>query len=265
MGEVWRARHRLLARPAAIELIRRLATAPIVGSEAASRFEREAQAIASLRSPHTVDLFDFVIADDGTFYYVMELLEGLDAERIVNKFGPMPVGRVIHVICQLCHSLSEAESISLVHRDVKPANIILCHYGEDYDFVKVLDFGIVKAIEEPGTAGGSPRPAIDGLWVSFTPSIDRQSSFCMVLATDGEDISGMLVAFPRGRNQNYHQPRQVRVDDFAGSVSWRSRVIAWERFRETRVVCYRQGYAVLDQTSPTRRFGGAQLPAGTHR
>jgi len=156
MGEVWRARHRLLARPAAIKLIRPLAATPIIGSEAASRFEREAQAIASLRSPHTVDLFDFGIADDGTFYYVMELLDGLDAERIVNKFGPMPAGRVIHVICQVCHSLSEAESISLVHRDIKPANIVLCRYGEDYDFVKVLDFGIVKAIDQPGTAEGAP-------------------------------------------------------------------------------------------------------------
>jgi eukaryotic-like serine/threonine-protein kinase len=156
MGEVWRARHRLLARPAAIKLIRPLAAPSIIGSEATRRFEREAQAIASLRSPHTVDLFDFGITDDGTFYYVMELLEGLDAEQIVNKFGPMPVGRVIHVIRQVCHSLSEAESISLVHRDIKPANIVLCRYGEDYDFVKVLDFGIVKAIQEPGTAEEAP-------------------------------------------------------------------------------------------------------------
>jgi eukaryotic-like serine/threonine-protein kinase len=159
MGEVWRARHRLLARPAAIKLIRPPAAPSIVGSEAASRFEREAQAIASLRSPHTVDLFDFGIADDGTFYYVMELLDGLDAERIVNQFGPMPAARVIHVIRQVCHSLSEAESISLVHRDIKPANIILCRYGEDYDFVKVLDFGIVKAIQEPGTAEGASTVA----------------------------------------------------------------------------------------------------------
>jgi serine/threonine-protein kinase len=154
MGEVWRARHRLLARPAAIKLIRPLAGPSIIGSEAASRFEREAQAIASLRSPHTVNLFDFGVADDGTFYYVMELLDGLDTERIVNKFGPMPAGRVIHVIRQVCHSLSEAESISLVHRDIKPANVVLCRYGEDYDFVKVLDFGIVKMIHEPGTADG---------------------------------------------------------------------------------------------------------------
>ena len=158
MGEVWRARHRLLARPAAIKLIRPPAAPSIVGSEAASRFEREAQAIASLRSPHTVNLFDFGIADDGTFYYVMELLDGLDAERIVKRFGPMPAGRVIHVIRQVCHSLSEAESISLVHRDIKPANIILCRYGEDYDFVKVLDFGIAKAIHEPGTSEAAATP-----------------------------------------------------------------------------------------------------------
>jgi serine/threonine protein kinase len=149
MGEVWRARHRLLARSAAIKLIRPCGAPAVFQSEAARRFEREAQAIASLRSPHTVDLFDFGVADDGTFYYVMELLEGLDAEQVVKKFGAMPAQRVIHVTRQICHSLSEAESISLVHRDIKPANILLCRYGEDHDFVKVLDFGIVKAIHEP--------------------------------------------------------------------------------------------------------------------
>ena len=153
MGEVWSARHRLLARPAAVKLIRPLASPSRMGSDAASRFEREAQSIASLRSPHTIDLFDFGIADDGTFYYVMELLDGLDADRLVKKFGPLPADRVIYVIRQVCHSLSEAESISLVHRDIKPANIILCRYGEDCDFVKVLDFGIAKAIREPEDRG----------------------------------------------------------------------------------------------------------------
>jgi serine/threonine-protein kinase len=155
MGEVWRARHRLLARPAAIKLIRPAAAPSILRSEVASRFEREAQTIASLRSPHTINLFDFGIADDGNFYYVMELLDGLDTERMVQKFGPMPAARVIHVIRQVCHSLSEAESVSLVHRDIKPANIVLCRYGEDYDFVKVLDFGIVKSIHDPGKAAGA--------------------------------------------------------------------------------------------------------------
>jgi serine/threonine-protein kinase len=160
MGEVWRARHRLLARPAAIKLIRPSDGRSIAGSEAAARFEREAQAIASLRSPHTVNLFDFGVADDGTFYYVMELLEGLDTERLVKRFGPLPAERVIFLIRQVCHSLSEAESISLVHRDIKPANIFLCHYGEDYDFVKVLDFGIVKAVHEPETAGATALTAL---------------------------------------------------------------------------------------------------------
>ena len=159
MGEVWSARHRLLARPAAIKLIRPLTGPSNSESDAARRFEREAQAIASLRSPHTVNLFDFGVADDGTFYYVMELLEGLDTERFVNTFGPMPAARVIHLLRQVCHSLSEAESISLVHRDIKPANIMLCRYGEDYDFVKVLDFGIVKAIREPGNGEDLPTLA----------------------------------------------------------------------------------------------------------
>ena len=150
MGEVWRAKHRMLARPAAIKLMRR----PVAGhegngdDEAVRRFEREAQATARLRSPHTVELFDFGIADDGAFYYVMELLDGLDADSLVRRFGPVPAERAVHVLRQICHSLSEAESCGLVHRDIKPANIFLCRLGEDYDFVKVLDFGIVKASRE---------------------------------------------------------------------------------------------------------------------
>jgi serine/threonine-protein kinase len=147
MGEVWRAKHRLLARTAAIKLIRPALIGNVSGGaseQARQRFEREAQAIARLRSPHTVDLFDFGIADDGSFYYAMELLEGLDADKLVRRFGPIPAERVVYLLQQVCHSLSEAESCGLVHRDVKPSNVFLCRYGEDYDFVKVLDFGIVK-------------------------------------------------------------------------------------------------------------------------
>jgi serine/threonine-protein kinase len=147
MGEVWRARHRMLARPAAIKLIRpALAGNGHAGAseEAVRRFELEAQAIARLRSPHTVELFDFGIATDGAFYYVMELLDGLDADTLLRSFGPTPAERAIYLLRQVCHSLSEAESCGLVHRDIKPANIFLCRYGEEFDFVKVLDFGIVK-------------------------------------------------------------------------------------------------------------------------
>jgi eukaryotic-like serine/threonine-protein kinase len=152
MGEVWRARHRMLARPAAIKLIRpsfRGSAGAGASDEAVRRFEREAQVIARLRSPHTVELFDFGIATDGAFYYVMELLDGLDADALLRRFGPVPPERAIHLLRQICHSLSEAQSCGLVHRDIKPANIFLCRYGEEYDFVKVLDFGIVRTVRDP--------------------------------------------------------------------------------------------------------------------
>jgi serine/threonine-protein kinase len=158
MGEVWRARHRLLARPAAIKVIRpALATDGRPGwlEDLRRRFEREAQVTASLRSPHTVGLYDFGVAEDGSFYYVMELLDGLDADRLVKRFGPLPVERVVHVLGQVCHSLSEADSRGLVHRDIKPANIFLCRYGEEHDFVKVLDFGLVTAPQADARDGVS--------------------------------------------------------------------------------------------------------------
>jgi hypothetical protein len=150
MGEVWKASHRLLARPAAIKLIR-----SSVAENRAFRlddmrrqFEREAQVIAKLRSPHTVTLFDFGLTGEGSFYYVMELLDGVDTDTLIRRFGPIPAERVVHILLQMCHSLSEAESCGLVHRDIKPANIFLCRYGEDHDFVKVLDFGIAKALHD---------------------------------------------------------------------------------------------------------------------
>jgi hypothetical protein len=156
MGQVWRARHRMLARPAAIKLIRpsRLTDGRSgVSAEAIRRFEREAQVIAGLRSPHTVELFDFGVAADGAFFYVMELLDGMDAERLVRKFGPVPAERAVFLLRQICHSLSEAGARGLVHRDVKPANVFLCRYGEEHDFVKLLDFGIVKAPDAADRAG----------------------------------------------------------------------------------------------------------------
>jgi len=119
-----------------------------VSEEAVRRFEREAQVIARLRSPHTVELFDFGMAADGAFYYVMELLDGLDADSLLRRFGPTPPDRAIYLLRQVCHSLSEAQSCGLVHRDIKPANIFICRYGEEYDFVKVLDFGIVRAVHD---------------------------------------------------------------------------------------------------------------------
>lgn len=146
MGEVWRGEHRLLARPAAIKLVRpeMLGLTSEQNLRVLRRFEREAQATSVLNSPHTIDLFDFGLTRDGVFYYVMELLIGRDLESLVRDFGALPADRVTYLLRQVCHSLAEAHSRGLVHRDIKPANVYVCRMGLDYDFVKVLDFGLVK-------------------------------------------------------------------------------------------------------------------------
>ena len=168
MGEVWRAKHRLLARPAAIKLIHpdSVAREPEQQRIALGRFEREAQVTAALTSPHTIQLYDFGIEQGGTFYYVMELLHGLDLDALVRRFGPLPPSRAIHLLVQVCDSLGEAHAHTLIHRDVKPANIYVCRYGRSVDFVKVLDFGLVKfhardseddlALTREDTVGGTP-------------------------------------------------------------------------------------------------------------
>jgi serine/threonine-protein kinase len=167
MGEVWRAKHRLLARDAAVKLIRpEVLAGRSMRNESVirKRFEREARATAALRSPHTVALFDFGMTRDGKFYYVMELLTGIDIQTLVARFGPMHPGRVKNVLIQVCESLEEAHRLGMVHRDVKPRNIFLSKLGRQHDFAKVLDFGLVKtrfADEESlttldGTATGTP-------------------------------------------------------------------------------------------------------------
>jgi serine/threonine protein kinase len=151
MGEVWRAEHRLLARPAAIKLIRpeMLGASDSEGRQATlRRFEREAHATALLRSPHTIQLYDFGATEEGAFYYVMELLEGYDLETLVQRYGPLPCARAVYLLQQMCESLAEAHDEGLIHRDIKPANIYVCCYGRATDFVKVLDFGLVKVRHE---------------------------------------------------------------------------------------------------------------------
>ena len=167
MGEVWRAKHRLLARPAAIKLIRSsmLGESQRAREALVRRFEREAQETAALGSIHTIDVYDFGVTDEGDFYYVMELLDGLSLERLVQEFGPVEPARTVYLLRQVCHSLGEAHARGLVHRDIKPANIFVCRLGPDDDFVKVLDFGLVKhtaagqtvtMLTMEGTAAGTP-------------------------------------------------------------------------------------------------------------
>jgi serine/threonine-protein kinase len=142
MGVVYRAEHEMLRRPTAIKLL----PPGKAGERDLRRFEREAQLTARLTNPHTVSVYDFGRTPEGAFYYVMEFLDGIDLERLVRDSGPMPPGRAVHVLRQVCEALAEAHGIGLIHRDIKPANILLSESGGLPDVAKVLDFGLVKDV-----------------------------------------------------------------------------------------------------------------------
>jgi serine/threonine-protein kinase len=160
MGAVYRARHRFLARDAAVKLVRPEALGNTESAAQAQlrRFEREAQATASLQSEHSIRLFDFGATEDGSFYYVMELLDGRDLHSLVKEFGPLPHQRAMYLLRQVCHSLAEAHARGMVHRDVKPGNIFLCRMGLEFDFIKVLDFGLVKTGRQDASADVTRTP-----------------------------------------------------------------------------------------------------------
>jgi len=148
MGEVWRARHQLLARPCAIKLIKPELLDQSRREAVNERFSLEARSIARLTSPNTVRLYDFGVSETGSFYFVMELLRGIDLASLGQRFGPMPPERAVHVLRQACRSLGEAHAAGLLHRDIKPHNLHLCRLGLELDVVKVLDFGLVKSLSD---------------------------------------------------------------------------------------------------------------------
>jgi serine/threonine-protein kinase len=148
MGIVYRAQHALLRRETAVKVL-----APERAGEATlQRFEREVKLTARLKHPNTVTVYDYGRTPDGMFYYAMELLDGATLEQIVASTGPLPIGRIVHILEQVAGALSEAHELGLIHRDIKPANIMLCNQGGQMDVAKVLDFGLVKEMK-----GESPQ------------------------------------------------------------------------------------------------------------
>ena len=172
MGTVYRARHRFLARDAAVKLVRPEALGETESRAQAQlrRFEREAQATASLKSEYSVRLFDFGATEDGSFYYVMELLDGRDLQSLVKEFGPLPHERAMYLLRQVCHSLAEAHARGMVHRDVKPGNIFVCRMGLEFDFVKVLDFGLVKTRRQDQAIDVTETPVTAQQQIIGTPA-----------------------------------------------------------------------------------------------
>ena len=162
MGEVYLAEHQLMKRPVAIKLIR---PSKAADKQALARFEREVRATAKLSHWNTIEIFDYGQTEDGTFYYVMEYLPGLSLADPVERHGPLPPARAIHLLTQACDALSEAHHRGLIHRDLKPGNIFSAYRGGYHDVAKLLDFGLAKPISpdnEPihltqeGSITGSP-------------------------------------------------------------------------------------------------------------
>ena len=143
MGEVYQARHAMLRRPTAVKFIR----ADRATERNLQRFEREVRLTSELTHPNTIEIYDFGSTEQGVFYYVMEYLPGLDLGDLLEMEGAVPAARVIFILSQLCGSLAEAHGRGLIHRDIKPPNVILTERGGRFDTVKVLDFGLVKGRE----------------------------------------------------------------------------------------------------------------------
>jgi serine/threonine-protein kinase len=166
MGDVYLAEHLLMKRPCAIKVIRpEKAGDPKV----LARFEREVQATAKLSHWNTVDIFDYGRTEDGTFYYVMEYLPGMNLSELVRNYGPLPTPRALHLVRQVANALSEAHDLGLVHRDIKPANIFSAIRGGRYDVAKLLDFGLAKPLIQAADAQITQEGAITGSPLYMSP------------------------------------------------------------------------------------------------
>jgi serine/threonine-protein kinase len=202
MGVVWEARHALLRRPTAVKLL-----APgTEGERSLARFEREVQLTAGLTHPSTIAIYDYGRTADGVFYYAMELLQGINMLQLVDLDGPLPASRVVHFLRQACGALTEAHAAGLIHRDIKPANLMACVYGGIPDFLKVLDFGLVKDL---GAADSVPK----GSGTQRTPPGDA------ALSQDGSLLGTPLYMAPEGMSDSSRV--DARADIFAlGAVGY---------------------------------------------
>lgn len=169
MGVVFRAQHALLRRPTAVKVL-----AKDRATEASiRRFERESQRMAELSHPNIVPIYDFGRTADGSFYYAMELVEGLDLQRLVDDHGPQPPERVVHLLVQAAEALVEAHGAGLVHRDIKPSNLIVAQSGWRHDLVKLADFGLVTERDRGETGEG--EGALVGTPTTMAPEVIRSA------------------------------------------------------------------------------------------
>ncbi len=224
MGEVYLAEHQLLKRPCALKLIRPGAES---GPKALERFEREVRLTASLSHPNTVEIYDYGRTEDGTYYYVMEYLRGLSLAELVEQYGPLPPGRAVYLLRQVCQALREAHAAGLIHRDIKPSNIFASRRGGMDDVSKLFDFGLVMPLAKNGAPAASAEGWIFGTPLFMSPEqakgdheLDGRSDIYSLGAVayylltgrppfDGVDGIGLLIAHAR---DPVVPPSQIRAD-----------------------------------------------------
>lgn len=212
MGVVYKGQHAMLRRPTAIKLL----DAEAMNDASIARFEREVQITCKLNHPNTIAIYDFGRTPEGVFYYAMEFIDGIDLQELVDQCGPQPGGRVIEILLQACGSLFEAHSQGLVHRDVKPANLMLSFRGGEPDVLKVLDFGLVKTIDDQQQSQSSAGAGLTG-----TPLYMSPEAIQTPLSVDGRsDLYGLgaigyflLTGSPVFEAANVHDLCHKQVDE----------------------------------------------------
>lgn len=248
MGVVYKGHHAMLRRPTAIKML----DIDKVNDASTERFEREVQITSQLNHPNTVAIFDYGRTPEGVFYYAMEYLDGIDLQTLVENYGPQPVPRVIHILTQICGSLYEAHSLGLVHRDIKPANIMLCRRGGEPDVVKVLDFGLVKALDDAKNASMTQQNSLTGTPLYMSPeaiqlpsTVDPRSDIYAVGAVGYFLLTGQ----PVFSAENVVELCQMHVSATPITPSERLRTKLPEELESALLACLEKSRAKRPQTA----------------
>jgi tRNA A-37 threonylcarbamoyl transferase component Bud32 len=248
MGVVYKGQHAMLRRPTAIKML----DIDKVNEASMERFEREVQITSQLNNPHTVAIYDYGRTPEGVFYYAMEYLDGIDLQMLVEKYGPQSAPRVIHILQQVCSSLYEAHSLGLVHRDIKPANIMLNRRGGEPDVAKVLDFGLVKALDDNKQASMTQQSALTGTPLYMSPeaiqmptSVDARSDIYAVGAVG----YFLLTGSPVFEAESVMELCRKHVDVQPTAPSQRTRLAIPEALENAIMACLDKSRAKRPQTA----------------
>ncbi len=248
MGVVYKGYHAILRRPTAIKML----NLDRVNPQSVERFEREVQITSQLNNPHTIAIYDFGRTEEGVFYYAMEYLDGIDLQTLVDKHGPQPEQRVIKILMQICSSLHEAHSTGLVHRDIKPANIMLNRRGGEADVVKVLDFGLVKAVDDRKQQNLTNSGAMAGTPLYMSPesiqtpgNIDARSDLYAVGAVG----YFLLTGTPVFETDNIVELCQMHLSEIPQAPSQRSGKTFSQELEQTLLNCLDKSLSKRPQTA----------------